>query len=1070
MSQLVSRWLPLGVLSVSLFVAASSGQVPAVDPEKPRGEKVLDGPATGYANKWALIVGVNYADRTDLDRNLVPELTNAVNDANALAKVLIDHYGFPKDNVKVLTEMDANRKNLLDHLGPEFLGHKRVGKDDCVLFFFAGHGNSRGGGQGEIYAHDVSVVQGQVSDANVVALGDIRKKLEACPARHKLLVLDCCRAGEIFADLGGRRPHDDREADDVLGDWLKAPALQAMTSCLASQNASDREGGDPNSPFTAALIQSLRTIPLNQGAHRPITAGVLFGSVRAALKIKAPRQNPQCRSLTADQGEFHFFPEGDFTRFRGEIDDNLLRAMVPGSYGNWWFDETPWLVPALRARLLARIPAERSSLLDPIGKDKLQRAFEGLLRDLEDESATSLAKAKDEAARKKAERELRRVRQLSRLCHKDRQKEMPETLKAIEDDLTAADAERPVETVELHLLAIVMHARGLADQRDQVHDKYELVLKRYEDSARKTPDSIHLALKALCHADFGCFLARWREHEKAAEQFRLAHAVFVGNTPPPFAVYALCQEADAWQRLGRWGMARSRLDHALGIAETHDKEKSRPLTAHLHHRRAWAFMERMEISQAEAEFQSSNQVVVRDEHSRNQDARLMKLHNDHGLAMVQRFRGNVDGTDGALVRYRKLSNQISLAMKDIRGGESFEANYLEARTRLIERQINTLERLADCSLFKTPSDPKEAFDDLLRALNLCPNLPETSRHVWQARVLYKQALALSLKSAAQDLPLAQDFYLAAQTLEKEKLSESQRKELLFRREITKSILELMRGTEDEKAPLGSDPGAIETGKALLGRALEKAAGRPEPKPVALARLRSVIETLRDGAGNNLNRDDLEALLFASRILADENAPASRFHALLDSEMLLGLCRKGLRSESARDRQDVAAYLRPYFDAAIRCKLRLKPKQVKDILKARWEATTGATYRKPEQPEPVLAFYVLDGRMIAFLDVPGGASLAVPFEGEEYGLRNIQEAGQNARPLPLPLALRKELAGAPAIVLRLEDWVDPLTGLGLTGNLNAVRAYPPDLHKSFPFVLPQNVKHHASAPATTSGGE
>ncbi len=1055
MSLPVTRLLRLGVLSLALIatLALAQGPAPKIDPSPMagRGEKLIDGPSVNnYANKWALIVGTNYADRTDLDRSLVPELTNAVNDANALKEVLVKHYGFPEPNVKVLAEGKATRKALLDNLGPEFLAHDRIDKDDCVLFFFAGHGNSRGDGKGEIYGHDVTLTQGQVSDANVVPLRVLREKLEACPARHKLLILDCCRAGEIFADLGSTRPHAIPEPEDALGGWFKADALQAMTSCLAIQNASDREGIDHNSPFTTTLVRSLRTIPLNQGTNRPITTSTLFASVRAALKIKAPRQNPQCRSLISAQGEFHFFPQGDFTQYRGDIDDNLLRAMVPGSYGNWWFDESPWLIPALRARLLGRIPVDRGSLLDPVDKDVMNRAFEGLLHELEADAVAKLAAARDEPGRTAAEREQARVRLLARLCHKDRQKDLPQILQALQADLSAAEAQRQADTPDLHLLAVVMHARGLADERDATHEKYELVLRRYDEGVRKAPNSIHLALKALCHADFGYFLTHWREHEKAAEQFRLAHAVFVGNTPPPFAIYALCREADAWQKLGRWGVARTRLDYAREIALTHDPEKTRPLTAHLHHRRAWAFMERMEISQAETEFLDSNKVLVRDEYQRDRDARILKLHNDHGLAMVQRFRGQVDGPNGALARYRKLSGEITSILRQLHRGDAFEPNFAEARSRFLERQVNTLERLADCSLFKPRPDPKEAFDDLLRALHYCKSLPEASRFVWQVKLMYNQVLALSIPSPSQDLPLAAEFYLAAEKIEKDKLSESQRKELVFRREIGRAVLELMRSTNTEKPATES-----------LSGPGQQATDRVD----ALARLRDVIGTLLDSAGHNLNRDDLEALLFASRILVAEDGAASRFHALLDSEMLLGLCRKGLRSESEQDRQAAAGYLRPYFDAAIRCKLRLQPKQVKDLLKARWEATTGQTFRKPEQPRPILAFYCLDGRMIAFLDVPGGASLVFPFDGSDYRLRNIQEASRLGRPLPLPPALRKELAGTSDIVLHLEDWVDPHRGLGTIDSTQAVRAYLPDTHKLFPFTLPSNVKHRAGGAAT-----
>ena len=62
-----------------------------------------------YDNSWALIVGIN-------DYENVRGLNYAVEDALAMKNMLINVYGFPRNNVRVLTNGGATGSNIKKEL------------------------------------------------------------------------------------------------------------------------------------------------------------------------------------------------------------------------------------------------------------------------------------------------------------------------------------------------------------------------------------------------------------------------------------------------------------------------------------------------------------------------------------------------------------------------------------------------------------------------------------------------------------------------------------------------------------------------------------------------------------------------------------------------------------------------------------------------------------------------------------------------------------------------------------------------------------------------------------------
>ena len=120
----------------------------------------------------------------------VPMLQTPVADAEELAEVLRDEHGF---DVQIIKNVDATYEKLKALLADLKM---RVGKDDRVLFYFAGHGialDSDDGPKGYILPQDAD----QVSTDRYLPMVDFNQALSTLPCRHMLVILDCCFAGAL---------------------------------------------------------------------------------------------------------------------------------------------------------------------------------------------------------------------------------------------------------------------------------------------------------------------------------------------------------------------------------------------------------------------------------------------------------------------------------------------------------------------------------------------------------------------------------------------------------------------------------------------------------------------------------------------------------------------------------------------------------------------------------------------------------------------------------------------------------------------------------------------------------
>lgn len=230
------------------------------------------------SNYYGLIIGVdNYLDPS------INSLDNAVNDAEALYKLLITDYSFEKKNIQFLR--DPKREDLIYAL--DYLS-RVVTPEDNLLIFYAGHG---------VWDEKANIGYWLPSDARKISSvawfrnSTLVDYLKAINSRHTLLITDACFAGSIFKT---RKAFDDEnKAIELLYEY---PSRKAMTS------GSLTEVPDQSS-FTGFLLNRL-----GKNNEKYLSAEQLFSSLRIAVinNSDAIPQYGEIKNVGDEGGDFIF--------------------------------------------------------------------------------------------------------------------------------------------------------------------------------------------------------------------------------------------------------------------------------------------------------------------------------------------------------------------------------------------------------------------------------------------------------------------------------------------------------------------------------------------------------------------------------------------------------------------------------------------------------------------------------------------------------------------------------------------------------------------------------------------
>jgi formylglycine-generating enzyme required for sulfatase activity len=181
-------------------------------------------PATLYKQSHALLIGVsNYS-------NGLKPLPGVSGDIQAV-KVALETNGF---NVRVV--MDPDNVGLVNAFN-DFIGQYGSGKDNRLLFYFAGHGYTR-----KIYSNEIGYLL-PVNCPNPVAdpagfqlrampMGQIELFAQQIQSKHALFLFDACFSGAVFAQS--------RDIPGIINYKTTQPVRQFITSGSAEETVPDQ--------------------------------------------------------------------------------------------------------------------------------------------------------------------------------------------------------------------------------------------------------------------------------------------------------------------------------------------------------------------------------------------------------------------------------------------------------------------------------------------------------------------------------------------------------------------------------------------------------------------------------------------------------------------------------------------------------------------------------------------------------------------------------------------------------------------------------------------------------------
>lgn len=181
-------------------------------PDISKGEKPgVAGGAETYSikDKWALVIGISNFKYSNIN------LRYAAKDATDFDKYLTSYGRFAKDHVKLLTDGEATRENIVKMLGEGWLG-KNAAPDDLVVIYISSHGSSSRGEAG-----GVNFLVAQDTNPNALLSTGIPMQWltgiihEQVKSRKVVLVLDVCHSGAAARPTAPSASGDSDEADSA---------------------------------------------------------------------------------------------------------------------------------------------------------------------------------------------------------------------------------------------------------------------------------------------------------------------------------------------------------------------------------------------------------------------------------------------------------------------------------------------------------------------------------------------------------------------------------------------------------------------------------------------------------------------------------------------------------------------------------------------------------------------------------------------------------------------------------------------------------------------------------------
>ncbi len=637
--------------------------------------------------------------------------------------------------------------------------------------------------------------------------------------------------------------------------------------------------------------------------------------------------------------------------------ENLVRDIetLPGLNGQWWFDEMPWYTPFARTAVAEALRTEDAVAV--LGDDA-----EGYLDSNVAQVQTWLGKAVDRCRDSLSAQQLQLLDELTAVSSERLEdEELKERLRQSYD--TFAQDRQEWTDDDLYTRAVLEHKLAAlsndGDMADRAIASYDAALAEY-GRAKKSGSTLGL----LCQADSArlCSLVL-SNYDEAFQRFR---AALTPDAPLLFEVETRAAFGHASRKAGdyrddEFQRAKTRLQDSNKIEEGH------PLLAHVCERYAWSLMDRWNVRKAEREFKTAYSIrhLNWNEGKGNPFASIYRFHNLHGLAMAQRYLGNVASAE---VKYTELIAEIKLELEKGESQESPPPGHQRYLRDLRERLTNSKERLADCVLYHEAALGPEA--DRLEIASVRYREATDEAEDLGAKIVHtlKQSIVLALMG---DVKTA-----------RERLEEAR-----------------------QQSVIGEGSKRVDVVLSLAERILDyKEAEDPTAGHGALGQF--LLQQCHLSPYEQLRRETLELQLLCAELLlrselASEAGQAVPSEDLEYLETLLGRFTGHLKEHSAVD--EMLPFLRRFYDLAISVIGQTQPvdsaSAAQLILTARGPGYDGSA-------SAVRVFFHLhenDGLAVVLL--PDGTNAA--FRLDSVGRRQIKQNGRStsgAQDLSLPEAL------------------------------------------------------------------
>ena len=315
-----------------------------------------------YDKSWAVVIGIDdYGGRH-------PRLANAVNDARDVADLFCDVYGF--DETIALYDDQATHDTILTMLRDDL--PSSVGTNDRLIFFFAGHGTTRQSEQGERRGY---LIPQDARTGRFADYVDMRELRDACgwiPAKHILIVLDCCFSGVAAVASRGDVTPPKALSDVYLQRITERPAWQILTAGASDERAADSGVRPGHSAFTGALLAGLEGAA-DQNEDNLITASELAAYVKPQVTREtavggASGQTPFFNYLEgSEEGDFVFLLPGQMPK--------VQRANALDRYVQPALQRYPWLWAASAALLVVVVLLSATLIWALVEKERWKSAY-----------------------------------------------------------------------------------------------------------------------------------------------------------------------------------------------------------------------------------------------------------------------------------------------------------------------------------------------------------------------------------------------------------------------------------------------------------------------------------------------------------------------------------------------------------------------------------------------------------------------------------------------------------------------------------------------------------------------